>query len=42
MATFPSITPQYSTQESVGQDSLRIILNNRVTMNLTFEQVAEP
>ena len=105
MATFPSITPQYSTQETVEQDSLRIklgdgyeqrlinlsltfnvstadattidtfldarfddqdafdftpphhssalkfictrrsrtaILNNRVTMNFTFEQVAEP
>ena len=115
MATFPSITPQYSTQETVEQDSLRIklgdgyeqrfvsglpankrlislnltfnvsttdadtidtfldarfddqanfdftpphhssalkfictrrsrtaILNNRVTMNLTFEEVAEP
>ena len=101
MATFPSISPQFSTQETVTQDSLRIklgdgyeqrfvsglpankrlitlntfldarfddqanfdytpphhssalkfictarsrtaILNNRVSMNLTFEQVAEP
>ena len=110
MATFPSITPQYSTQETVEQNNIRIklgdgyeqrfvqglpankrlitlnltfnvsttdattidtfldarfddqanfdftpalkfictrrsrtaILNNRVTMNLTFEQVAEP
>ena len=28
MATFPSITPQYSTQESVNQDSLRIKLGD--------------
>tara|TARA_R100000278_G_scaffold95254_2_gene72724 strand:- start:1299 stop:1646 length:348 start_codon:yes stop_codon:yes gene_type:complete len=51
MATFPSITPQFSTQESVVQDSLRIKLgdgyeqrivrglpaNKRlITLNLTF------
>ena len=28
MATFPSITPQYSTQETVEQDSLRIKLGD--------------
>ena len=28
MATFPSITPQYSTQETVVQDSLRIKLGD--------------
>ena len=28
MATFPSITPQYSTQETVIQDSLRIKLGD--------------
>ena len=28
MATFPSITPQYSTQETVNQDSLRIKLGD--------------
>ena len=28
MATFPSITPQYSTQETVTQDSLRIKLGD--------------
>ena len=101
MATFPSITPQYSTQETVNQENIVVklgdgyqqrfvsglpankrlitlnltfnvsttdattidftpphhssalkfictkrsrtaILNNRVTMNLTFEEVAEP
>ena len=51
MATFPSITPQYSTQETVVQDSLRIKLgdgyeqrfvsglpaNKRlISLNLTF------
>ena len=28
MATFPSITPQYSTQETVNQNSLRIKLGD--------------
>ena len=28
MATFPSITPQYSTQETVNQDALRIKLGD--------------
>jgi phage-related protein len=51
MATFPSITPQYSTQETVEQKSIRVTLgdgyeqrfvqglpaNKRlITLNLTF------
>ena len=36
MATFPSITPQYSTQETVNQDSLRIKLGDGREQRLVF------
>ena len=36
MATFPSITPQYATQESTEQDSLRIKLGDGREQRLVF------
>ena len=36
MATFPSITPQYATQESKEQDSLRIKLGDGREQRLVF------
>jgi len=36
MATFPSITPQYSTQETKQQDSLRIKLGDGREQRLVF------
>ena len=36
MATFPSITPQYATQESTEQDSLRIKFGDGREQRLVF------
>jgi len=36
MATFPSITPLYATQETVNQDSLRIKLGDGREQRLVF------